>query len=183
MKVKSLITLLLCAAPIIGHAHNLTTGDMLPPVTVNDYGELTIENDDIVYKTWSDSQLVGKTRVIQAIAGRSSSKEINAKLIDAIKVSKFPKEQYQTTTIINQDDSMWGTGSFVKSSVEDSKKEFPWASMVLDEYGIVANTWSLSEESSAIILLDKAGKIQFVKEGALTPEEVSQVLTLIKANL
>lgn len=60
----------------------------------------------------------------------------------AITAAKFPAESYQTTTIINQDDAIWGTSSFVKSSAQDSKKEFPWSSMVLDEFGLVAKPGS-----------------------------------------
>lgn len=55
--------------------------------------------------------------------------------------------------------------------------------MVLDENGVVANTWALQEESSAIVVQDKQGKILFVKEGALTPDEITQVLGLIKQNI
>ena len=72
----------------------------------------------------------------------------------AITASKFSEDSYQTTTIINQDDAIWGTGSFVKSSAESSKEEFPWSSMVLDEDGTVASSWALKEESSAIIVQD-----------------------------
>ncbi|NMU30222.1 YtfJ family protein, partial [Vibrio parahaemolyticus] len=68
-------------------------------------------------------------------------------------------------------------------SAQDSKKEFPWSSMVLDENGVVANTWDLKEESSAIIVQDKTGKILFVKEGALEQDEITKVIELIKQNI
>ena len=55
--------------------------------------------------------------------------------------------------------------------------------MVLDENGVVANTWALQEESSAIVVQDKQGKILFVKEGALTSDEINQVLALIQENI
>ena len=103
--------------------------------------------------------------------------------MSAITAAKFPAESYQTTSIINQDDAIWGTGSFVKSSAEDSKKEFPWSSMVLDEEGVVAGAWELQEESSAIVVQDKQGNVLFVKEGALNNDEIQQVLTLIKDNI
>jgi len=184
MNIKSLtLSLLLGALPVIGQAHNLNTGESLPAVSVSSYGELHLENDEVVYKAWDQSQLIGKVRVIQAIAGRSSAKEMNAELMKSITASQFSKDSYQTTSIINQDDSIWGTGSFVKSSAQDSKKEFPWSSMVLDEDGVVAKSWQLAEESSAIIVLNKEGKILFVKEGSLNSDEISQVLELIKSNI
>ena len=44
--------------------------------------------------------MLGKVRVIQAIAGRSSAKELNAPMMTAITAAKFPEDSYQTTSII-----------------------------------------------------------------------------------
>ncbi|MDE5307786.1 YtfJ family protein [Providencia stuartii] len=38
------------------------------------------------------------------------------------KKANFPHDAYQTTSIINADDAIFGTGVFVSNSVEDSKK-------------------------------------------------------------
>jgi len=44
-------------------------------------------------------------------------------MIEAIKAAHFNQAKYQTTTIINADDAVVGTGMFVKSSAEEGKKE------------------------------------------------------------
>ncbi|EGR1343107.1 YtfJ family protein [Vibrio parahaemolyticus] len=183
MKTKTLLPLLLALSPSLAFAHNLSVGETVPPAQVGAYGEIVLQGEGVAYQPWATQHMLGKVRVIQAIAGRSSSKEMNAPLMTAITAAKFPEDSYQTTTIINQDDAIWGTGSFVKSSAQDSKKEFPWSSMVLDENGLVANTWGLKEESSAIIVQDKQGKVLFVKEGALTQDEITQVISLIKQSI
>ena len=183
MKNKTLLAVMLSCTPVIALAHNLKLGESVPNVEVASYGEVILEGKETKFTKWSTQNMLGKVRVIQAIAGRSSAKELNAPMMTAITAAKFPDESYQTTSIINQDDSIWGTGSFVKSSIQDSKKEFPWSSMVLDESGTVASSWALKEESSAIIVQDKQGKILFVKEGALNESEVTQVIELIKASL
>ncbi|EGA71763.1 protein YtfJ precursor [Vibrio sinaloensis DSM 21326] len=183
MKNKTLLTLAIACSPMFAMAHSISVGQAVPAVEVNSHGEILLQGEETRYQAWSSQNLVGKVRVIQAIAGRSSSKEMNAPLMAAITAAKFPEQSYQTTSIINQDDAIWGTGSFVKSSAEDSKKEFPWSSMVLDEEGIVAQQWQLAEESSAIIVQDKQGKVLFVKEGALSDGEVQQVINLIKDNI
>ncbi len=41
--------------------------------------------------------------------------------------------------------------------------------------------WRLPEESSTIVVLDKAGRVQWAKDGALTPQEVDQVIALLRA--
>ena len=94
-----------------------------------------LKEKEISYQPWQSKVLTGKVFLIQHIAGRSSAKELNAPMIEAIKAAKLPHDKYQTVTIINSNDAIWGTSGFVKSSAEDSKKEFPWSAMVLDARG------------------------------------------------
>lgn len=68
------------------------------------------ENGKLIYQDWSSKGLAGKVRTILHIAGRLSAKELNEPLIEAIKQQKFDQQKYQTTTIINTDDTILGTG-------------------------------------------------------------------------
>lgn len=183
MKNKTLIAFLLACSPTLVSANTLQLGQPVPEVSVTDYGEVVVNNNEPAFQNWTSQQMVGKVRIIQAIAGRSSAKALNQPLMEAITAAKFPAQNYQTTSIINQDDAIWGTGSFVKSSAEDSKMTFPWSSIVLDENGQVAQRWELQPESSAIIVQDKTGRVLFVHEGALNKTQVEQVLQLVQDNL
>jgi YtfJ family uncharacterized protein len=116
---------------------------------------------------------------VQHIAGRTSAKEKNATLIEAIKAANLPHDKYQTTTIVNTDDAIPGSGMFVRSSLESNKKLYPWSQFIVDSDGIARKTWQLDEESSAIAVLDKDGRVQWAKDGALTQEEVQQVIALL----
>ncbi|HBV76606.1 Protein ytfJ precursor [Vibrio casei] len=180
---KISIALLLCISPIFAQANNIQIGKGVPAVSVEKGGEVFIENDTISYLPWNTELMLGKVRVIQAIAGRSGAKALNAPLMAAITKAEFSEENYQTTTIVNQDDAIWGTGSFVKSSAEDGKKDFPWSSMVLDENGVAAKQWQLEPKSSTIIVQDKTGRVLFNKTGELSIGEITQVLKIIKKNL
>lgn len=164
-------------------AHNLTLNQSVPPTGVADKGELLYQNNQFSYQNWNSAQLSGKVRVIQHIAGRSSAKEMNDPLISAIKAANLPREYYQTTTIVNTDDAIIGTGPFVRSSLEDSKKTFPWSQFIVDSRGNVRQAWQLEPKSSAIIVLDQQGKVRFVKDGQLSPQEVQQVMALLKTLL
>lgn len=93
-------------------------------------------------------------------------------------MAHFPKDQYQTSTI-NLDDAIWGTGGFVKSSAKERKKECSWSSFVLDENAAVVKAWDLNEKSAAVIVLDTKNRVQFVKEGALSINEITEVVDLI----
>ncbi len=45
---------------------------------------------------------------------------------------------------------------------------------------MVAKAWALEPESSAVVVLDKQGRVQFAKDGGLTQQEVQQVMSLLQ---
>ncbi|GAB1437988.1 YtfJ family protein [Providencia sp.] len=179
-----LILVCLLGLSSITMAANIQLNQAVPAVSVTDKGELVLNDDGkLDYQPWQSSQLIGKVRTIQHIAGRSSAKELNAQLIEAIKQANFPHDTYQTTTIINTDDAIFGTGVFVKNSVEDSKKEFPYSQFIVDSDGVVKNVWGLQPESSAIIVLSNQGKVLFFKDGELSTPEIEKVISLLTSEL
>jgi len=169
-----LTSLLLC--PLMACAHNFIVGEQMAPLTISERGELVLDKDNIRYRPWSSPQLAGKVRVLQYIAGRTSAKDKNALLIKAIKRAQFPDKQFQPTTIVNTDDEIPGSGFFVGRKVEKNKRKYPWAQFIIDSQGLGRKTWHLKPASSTILLLDKDGHIQWAKDGALTEQEVCQLL-------
>lgn len=172
-----------CTALFTLHAaaHNIQLNASLAPVTVADEGELTVNGKEVTYHAWQSAALSGKVRILQHIAGRGKVKEKNEALIETIKAQGFDATKYQTTTIVNADDAIIGTGAFVKSSVERGKKENMHSQVILDQQSAVKNAWDLKEKESLIVVLDSHGKVKFVKEGKLSPEEIQQVISLTKS--
>ena len=158
-------------------AHNLQVEQSLPSAKVAEYGEIVLKGKETTFQPWVSSSLAGKVRIVHHLAGRTAAKEKNQAVIDAIKAQHFNPANYQTTTIINADDAVVGTGMFVKSSAEKGKKENAHSQVILDDKSAVKNAWGLREKDSVIILLDKTGKVQFVKEGKLTDDEVKEVIS------
>ena len=179
MTLRKLMAITCLLMPLMASAHNIETGKRVPPVGVADRGELMFDNDEFSYKKWNSAQLAGKVRVVQHIAGRTSAKEKNAALVEAIKSANLPHDKYQTTTIINTDDAIPGTSMFVRSSIESNKKLYPWSQFIVDSDGLVRQSWHLAEKGSAVVVLDKEGRVQWVKDGSLTPQEVQQVIALL----
>ncbi|HED3878720.1 TPA: YtfJ family protein [Enterobacter hormaechei subsp. hoffmannii] len=179
MTLRNLLAATCLLLPLMASAHNIEKGQRVPPVGIADRGELILDNDKFSYKAWNSAQLAGKVRVVQHIAGRTSAKEKNATLVEAIKAAKLPHDRYQTTTIVNADDAIPGSGMFVRSSLESNKKLYPWSQFIVDSNGVTRKAWQLEEESSAIVVLDKNGRVQWVKDGALTQDEVQQVVALL----
>lgn len=176
---NSMLIISLLLAPMLASAHNFQLQQRVAPIGVSDKGELEYLDNQFSYKDWNSAQLGGIVRVVQHIAGRTSAKELNDPLIEAIKAAKLPHDRYQTTTIVNTDDAIIGTAVFVRNSIEGNKKEFPWSQFIVDSNGNVKKAWDLQPKGSAIVVLDKAGKIQFAKDGALTPQEVQQVMEML----
>lgn len=174
MTLRKILALACLLAPMMASAHSFETGQRVPPVGIADRGELILENDKFSYKSWNNAQLPGKVRILQHIAGRTSAKEKNATLIEAIKAAKLPHDVYQTTTIVNTDDAIPGSGMFVRSSLESNKKLYPWSQFIVDSNGVARKAWQLDEESSAIAVLDKDGRVQWAKDGALTQKRCSR---------
>ncbi|AKD38543.1 hypothetical protein I926_06105 [Pasteurella multocida subsp. multocida OH4807] len=160
-------------------AHHLQLNHNLPAIQVATEGELVLQGDQITYQPWHSSSLVGKVRILHHFAGRSSVKEKNEPLMEAIKAAQFSAEKYQTTTIINADDAVFGTGGFVKSSAEKGKKSNVRSQVVLDQQSAVKNAWNLKEKESLIVVLDKSGKVKFVHEGALSTQQIQEVIKLV----
>ncbi|MEA1063357.1 YtfJ family protein [Apirhabdus apintestini] len=169
----------LCLLSLPVFAHNLISGQRVAPVGISDRGELELVQDTFSYKNWNSARLEGKVRVLQHIAGRASAKEKNAALIEAIKTADLPRQLYQTTTIVNTDDAIPGTGMFVRTSIESNKKQYPWSQFIVDDKGLASKAWQLDAGGSAIVVLDKDGRVRFAKDGALTQEEVQQVIALL----
>lgn len=179
MTLRKILAASLLLLPLIASAHNFVDGQRVAPVGIADRGELILDNDKFSYKNWNSSQLAGKVRVIQHIAGRTAAKEKNATLIEAIKAAKLPHDRYQTTTIVNTDDAIPGSGVFVRSSIESNKQLYPWSQFIVDDNGLARKAWQLQEKNSAIVVLDKDGRVQWAKDGALTQDEVQQVVALL----
>ena len=60
---------------------------------------------------------------------------------------------------------------------EYTRGNLAFAETILVDKSAVKNAWGLREKDSVIILLDKTGKVQFVKEGKLTDDEVKEVIS------
>ncbi|MBL5898790.1 YtfJ family protein [Lelliottia amnigena] len=179
MTLRNVLAAACLLLPLMASAHNIENGQRVPAVGITDRGELILDNDKFSYKAWNSAQLPGKVRVVQHLAGRSSAKEKNASMIEAIKSANLPHDRYQTTTIVNTDDAIPGSGMFVRSSLESNKKLYPWSQIIVDSNGVTRKAWQLEEESSAVVVLDKDGRVKWAKDGALTQEEVQQVIALL----
>lgn len=180
MTLRLPLLLILTCLSFYAPAHNLIDGQRVAPVGVTDKGELILQQGEPGYRSWNSARLDGKTGVVLHMAGRLSAKALNESLIQAIADARFPAQTFQITTIVNTDDAIPGSAIFVRRSLESSKQQTPAALFVVDEQGAVRRAWQLEAGGSAVVVLDKQGRVRFAKDGALTQAEVQQVITLIR---
>lgn len=180
MILRKLMSIVFLSFPFIVSANNFVYGQLPPEVKIIDRGELLFNKFEFTYKQWDSSELAGKVRVIQYIAGRTSAKKKNSMLITAVKEAGFPEDKFQPTTIVNTNDAIPGSVFFVRSKIEKNKKNYPWAQFIVDSAGLARSAWDLPEESSTIIVLDKNGRVQWAKDGTLSFDEVNHVLNLLR---
>lgn len=173
-----LIALLLCL-PAWG-ALALSAGDTLPPLRVEKLGELQVEGEEIRYTPWDSGVLRGKVQVVQYMAARPGSRDLNKPFTDRLRDSGIPIEHYHVTTIVNLDDAMFGSRGIVVSELEKNKKRYFRSSIVADEAGLGLGIWRLAPKSSAIIVLDAEGRVAFFRDGAMSAEEIEQALALVR---
>lgn len=161
----------------------ITVGQRLPLAVVTEPGTLLYTGGEVSYAPWNSVRLAGKVRVIMHLAGRLSAKDLNAPLTTRLAGTRFPADRYQTTLIVNTDDAIPGSAMFVRASLKSSKAASPETEMIIDGKGAVRKSWQLMPGGSAVVVLDARGNVRFAKDGALTPDEVAEVMALLNTLL
>ena len=179
MNLRTLIALIWLAAPV-ALAADISPGGRLADLSIAEKGEPVLSGEDIKYGAWSYPQQPGKVHVLQYMAATRSASKINKPFTDKMSADLPKGGVYLSTTILNLDEAMWGTGGMVESELESKKEQFPHAIMVNDANGIGLAQWQLEKESSAIIVTDAGGVVRYFKQGAMSAAEIDSTLALIR---
>ncbi len=177
------------------YAADISIGNTLPDITINDLGLITfdyaIENGQMVgkeefkpaYKAWSTSGLTGRVTILFHLAARMGSYKINKDFFDAIAEADFPDKlpdsPCKVIMIMNTDDALWGTSQIAMNRFSKVQQKFPYHLHIVDEKGIALKKWGLKEKDSAVIITDKSGAVVFFKEGQLNKTEIETALAKI----
>ncbi len=159
----------------------ITVDQPLPPLLIEDQGELLLEDGRRHFQSWHSDSGLGQPQVIQYMAARMSTSKLNEPLTDALQEAGFPADQLRVTTILNLADAAWGTRGFVLSELERNKKKHPDAVLVADESGAGREHWQLAAKNSAIAVVAPDGAVALFHEGALDSAGIDQVLALIQS--
>lgn len=179
MLLRLLVLLAGLASPL-ALAGDVPAGGRLPDLSIADKGELVLTGDEVSYRAWSYPQQPGKVHVVQYMAATRGASEINKPFTDRMKTDLPQNGAFLSTTILNLDEAMWGTGGLVVSELKSNKLEFPNAILVADEDGVGLKQWQLDSENSAVIVTDAAGVVRYFKQGAMSDAEIQSTLDMIR---
>ncbi|MEM6579696.1 MAG: YtfJ family protein [Pseudomonadota bacterium] len=157
----------------------IATGGRVPDLSITDKGQLGLSDEKVVYSSWSYDQKPGKVQVVQYMAATRSASAMNKPFREKMRASLPLDGSFESISIVNLDEAMWGTSGMVISELKSSKTEFPYAVMVVDENGLGLTTWQLEKESSAVIVTNEEGEVLYFKEGALSEDEIDSTIKLI----
>ena len=154
----------------------------LPTLSIMDKGEIILQDNEFDYRPWHYKSILGEVHILQYVAGTKSASESFKPLTDSLPTT-FPDGGYHVTTVINLDAAMWGTAGFVASEVKSSKREFPLATVVLDEDGEGQKAWELAKKSAFLAVMDKSGSVIHLSHAAMSESDLATALALIESAL
>lgn len=173
--------LTLLATPALGGGPP-TVGEPLPELSIEDRGELVMEGEEFDFEPWTSRTSPGKIHVIQYFGANMGDRDVFKPFTDKIEET-FEPGAVHVTTVLNMDAALWGTGGFVMSELKKNKKQYPQATMVVDEDGSGVQTWDLGEDGTGVVVVDPAGVVQFFSRGSLDEQSLASTIELIRANI
>lgn len=154
-------------------AQGASIGKPLPELNISQMGEVLLNGDSVSYQPWNSQVSISKPHILQYLPGTLSASNMYSTFTDAL-LAKYEPQLFHFTTIIDLDAALWGTGVFVKSEVEKSKREFPLSTMVLDKLGSGVVNWSLGKNGVGLFIIDSQGIVQYAIVGKMSAEDQEQ---------
>jgi predicted transcriptional regulator len=154
----------------------ITIGEIPKSVTIdNDNGGLAADG-----AAWDSSSIKDKSIVLFYID--PDEKDTNAHFSKALKEKKYDSTKFGSIAIVNLA-ATWKPNFVIEGILKTKQKEFPKTIYVKDKNSILVNEWDVQDNASNILLFSKSGKLLFYKSGAMSEEEILQVLRLIEKDL
>jgi YtfJ family uncharacterized protein len=129
---------------------------------------------------WSSEELKGKVYVLFYVD--PDEKDTNNDASEALDKEKFPSEKFQSVAVINMA-ATWLPNFAISSSLKEKQERYPRTIYVRDYKKVLVNVWKIADDSSDVLAFDKKGKLIFRKDGKLTPEEIKNLIKVIKENI
>jgi uncharacterized protein len=154
----------------------------LPPLSISERGELTMEGDEFTFVPWSSDKSQGTVHVVQYFAATMAASETFKPFTDRLEKS-FAPGTIHVTTILNLNAATWGTTPFVISELKKNKRVHPKASMVVDDKGAGVTQWDLGKDGAGLLIMDQKGVVKYFTRQAMSEQEIASTLELMQSHV
>ncbi|MGB2254638.1 YtfJ family protein [uncultured Spongiibacter sp.] len=162
----------------------LEVGGNLPTLDVPSRGELVMLGDKVSFSPWSSTSIsTGSPALIFHMPARMSSDAAIAPLRARLEAGEYPTESFQSISVVNLDDALWGTSGLVAGELAKNKRAHPQAVLVADDAGRGLKAWQLKSRTIAVILLNAEGEITYLKEGELSQDDIDTIIAKLDAEI
>lgn len=177
--IRAILYLLLVLHVGAAAAATPTGGEPLPPLDIDDRGELVIAGDDFEFVPWSSADGPDKVHVVQYFGAKMSHRDLFEPFTDALQQEMEPGTVH-VTTVLNMDAAMWGTSGMVISELKKNKRRHPQTTMVADDDGAGVQAWELGDKGTGLIITDRRGIVRYFSRQPLDDEEVASTIDLVR---
>ncbi|WP_372860714.1 YtfJ family protein [Spongiibacter sp.] len=172
---------LLCSS---GLSAALEVGGSLPALNIPSRGELVLTGDKVSYTPWSSATIrSGSPALIFHMAARMSSDATIAPLRTRLESAGYAPGVFQSISVVNLDDALWGTSGMVASELTKNKRAHPEAVLVADDAGRGLAAWNLKSKGVAVILLNAKGEISYLKQGKLSKSDIDTIINKLNSEI
>jgi predicted transcriptional regulator len=133
-------------------------------------------------ESWSSEEIVKTGKIISLFYVDPEEKKLNEPLEAAYDAEHFPPEKHGSIGVINMA-AAWYPNSMINSELKKKQEKFPRTVYVKDIKKALVKEWDLKDDSVNVVVFGRDGKPLFVKKGAMSPDEIKQLMGLIRANL
>jgi len=145
--------------------------------------ELIVDGENgakVTGEAFSSTMLKDKVYVLFYVD--PDEKELNEHVVQALKKEDFDKSKYGSVAVINMG-ATWLPNFAIAGMLKEKQEEFPNTTYVKDLNKVFVKEWNLEDDSSNVLLFDKDGKLIFIKKGAVSEEELKELISLIEENI
>lgn len=177
MLIRTILLTIACLLSNMTFASPLEVGQK--PSTLKLDGDL---GGKVTGESWSSEEIEKYGKVISLFYIDPEEKKLNEPLEAAYEAEHFQREKHQSIAIINMA-AAWYPNSMIDSQLRKKQEKFPRTVYVKDVKKTLVGEWGLKDDSVNVAIFAKDGKLLYLKKGAMNPDEISELMKLIRANL
>ncbi len=130
--------------------------------------------------SWSSEEFQGKVHILFYVD--PDEKDLNNDASEALKRENFSLEKCQSWAIINMA-ATWLPNFAIASSLKEKQKVYPDTIYIKDYKKVLVKEWEISDNNSDILAFDKQGRLIFIKEGKLDPEDIENLIKVVRNHI